>query len=91
MTVAAITARVDLLGASHTVPPQATPPGIWLAVAAAIALLLGRALLWLLIQLLKFLLLLAIVGAIFAIGFAVGSHWDVAASHAEVIGPAVQR
>ena len=91
MTLAAITARVDLLGIGHTAPPQATPRGIWVAVGAAIALLLGRALLWLLMQLLRFLLLLAIVWAILAIGFAVGSHWDVAAGQAEVAGQAHQR
>ena len=91
MTVAPVPAQIDLLGMARAAPAQVTPRGTWLALGAAAALLLGRALLWLLMQLLKFLVLLAIVGAILAIGFEVGSHWDVAAGQAGVTGQAHHR
>ncbi|HST67237.1 MAG TPA: hypothetical protein VLM05_18820 [Mycobacteriales bacterium] len=60
--------------------------GTLVAVAAAVALMLGRLVLWLLVQLLKFLILLVIVGAILAIGFEVGSNWDGMSAAAPVAG-----
>ena len=86
MTVAPVPAHIDLLGMARVAPPEATPRGTWLAVGTAVALMLGRALLWLLVQLLKFLVLLAIVGAILAIGFEVGTHWDTVTGQAGVTG-----
>ena len=76
MTVALVPGEIDLSAMGSVLPAEATPRGTWLAVGSAIALLLGRALMWLLVQLLKFLLLLAIVGTILAIGFEVGNHWN---------------
>jgi hypothetical protein len=76
MTVNPAPAHIDLLGMARVATPETTARGTWLAVGAAVALMLGRALLWLLVQLLKFLVLLAIVGTILAVGFEVGSHWD---------------
>jgi hypothetical protein len=75
MTVAVFSGQIDLL-ATRVQPAGATSRGTWVAVGTAVALLLGRALLWLLVQLLKLLVLLAIVGAILAIGFEAGSRWD---------------
>jgi hypothetical protein len=60
--------------------------GTVVAMAAAAALLVGRLLLWLLVQLLKFLVLLAIVGVILAIGFEVGSNWDALSGAAPATG-----
>jgi hypothetical protein len=91
MTVAPVAAQIDLLAMPHAAPIGAPARGTWVAVGAAVALLLGRALLWLLVQLLKFLVLLAIVGAILAIGFEVGSHWDAVSGQAEVTGQAQHR
>lgn len=76
MTVALDPGQIDLSAMGSVLPAEATPRGTWLAVGTVVALLLGRALMWLLVQLLKFLVLLAIVGTILAIGFEVGSHWD---------------
>jgi hypothetical protein len=76
MTVAAVSGQIDLLATARASSVGTTARGTWVAVGAAVALLLGRALVWLLVQLLKFLVLLAIVGAILAIGFELGSHWD---------------
>ena len=91
MTVAPVAAQIDLLAMPHAAPIGAPARSTWVAVGAAVALLLGRALLWLLVQLLRFLVLLAIVGAILAIGFAVGAHWNASAGQAEVTGQAYQR
>jgi hypothetical protein len=93
MTVTPDPGHIDLLGMARLAPAEVTPRGTWVAVGAAVALLLGRALLWLLVQLLKFLVLLAIVGAILAIGFEVGNHWDTVTGAAtpgaaEAPGPA---
>jgi hypothetical protein len=89
MTVTPISGQIDLLLMAHSTPAGPTPPGTWVAVAVAVALLCGRAVLWLLLQLLKFLAVLALVATIIAIGFEVGSHWDAltkAAAHpAEVV------
>jgi hypothetical protein len=85
MTVALVPGDIDLSAMGSVLPAETTPRGTWLAVGTAIALLLGRALMWLLVQLLKFLLLLAIVGTILAIGFEVGSHWDDASGAAPAV------
>lgn len=60
--------------------------GTVVAVVAAVSLLLGRLVLWLLVQLLKFLVLLAVVGVILAIGFEVGNNWDVVSAMASTTG-----
>ena len=86
MTVAPLPAQIDLLGMARVAPPETPARGTWVAVGAAVALTLGRLLLWLLVQLLKFLLLLVVVGAILAIGFEVGSHWDAVAGQSEITG-----
>jgi hypothetical protein len=78
MTVAPVLVHIDLLAMSRTTLGDSNPPGTWVAVAVAVALMLGRVLLSLAILLLKVLVLLAIVAAIFAIGFEVGVKWDAA-------------
>ncbi|HST67236.1 MAG TPA: hypothetical protein VLM05_18815 [Mycobacteriales bacterium] len=44
--------------------------------AAALVLMVGRAVLWLAIRLIAILLVLAVVALIFAAGFEVGDNWD---------------
>jgi hypothetical protein len=83
MSVTPDPVQIDLLGMSGT---TSEPRGTLVAVAAAVALLLGRLVLWLLVQLLKFLVLLAVVGAILAIGFEVGSNWDAVSGAAPATG-----
>jgi hypothetical protein len=61
---------------SRVTSADSGPRGTWVAVGAAITLLLGRALLWLVLQLIKVLLVLAVVAMIFAIGFGIGQSWD---------------
>jgi hypothetical protein len=60
--------------------------GTLLAVGAAAALMLGRLLIWLFVQLVKFLVLLVIVGAILAIGFEVGSNWEAISGATSAVG-----
>ena len=73
MNVAPAPAPIDLFGMLGT---TSGGRGTVVAVVAALTLLLGRLLLWLLVQLVKFLVLLAIVGTLLAVGFEVGSNWD---------------
>ena len=88
MSVDPLSTPIEFLTMARTTPAETTSRGTWVAVGVAAALLLGRVVLWLLVRLLLFLTLLAIVGMILAIGFALGSHWDgvagAAACSAEV-------
>lgn len=83
MSVTPDPVQIDLSSMSST---PAESGGTWVAVAAAVALLLGRLVLWLLVQLVKFLVLLVIVGTILLIGFEIGSNWDAVSGAASATG-----
>lgn len=84
MSVTPAPVHIDLLGMSGATSQGQR--GTWVTVAAAVALLLGRLVLWLLVQLLKFLVLLVVVGVILFIGFEVGSNWDTVSAMAATTG-----